>query len=168
MLDEVSVASGPSCGYNVLAQHPSQFYSRGLQQAAGQVQGRSSLDSGNVLSMVQSLLGAIPSQGYPQQQAQAGGSVLDQILGTIGGGQAQARPQSSNQGLLGLLRSVLPAGLAFLQAKQSGADTTAAAGQALMSALTGGAANPLQSGTPRAAAGGLVAQGILQALIGRG
>lgn len=40
-------------------------------------------------------------------------------------------------------------------------------GQALMSALMGGRVNPLQAGTPRAAAGSLVAQSILQALAGR-
>lgn len=147
----------------------SQFYSKGLQQAAGKMQGRSSLGSGDVMSLVQSLLGAIPSQGYPQQaQAQAGGSVLDQVLGAMGGGQAPVKPQRGRQGLMGILRSVLPAGLAFLQARQSGAHPTAAAGQALISALTGASANPLQAGTPRAAAGGLVAQGILQALLGGG
>jgi hypothetical protein len=35
-----------------------------------------------------------------------------------------------------------------------------------MGALMGGRVNPLQAGTPRAAAGGLIAQSILQALAG--
>jgi hypothetical protein len=142
----------------------SQYYARGLSQAAAQLQGRSGLAPDDALSVVQSLLGAIPSQGHPQQP-QAGGSVLDQVLSMS---QAQP-PQQEQQGasLGGLLRSLVPAALAFLQAKQSGADPTAAAGQALMGALTGSQqVNPLQSGTPRAAAGGLIAQSLLKALMG--
>jgi hypothetical protein len=67
-------------------------------------------------------------------------------------------------GIGDVLSTLLPAGLAFLQAKQSGADTASAAGHALMSTLVGGQINPLQAGTPRAAAGSLIAQSILQAL----
>ena len=57
--------------------------------------------------------------------------------------------------------------MAFMQAKQQGADTGEAALQAVMSALAGGQVNPLQSGSPHAAAGGLLAQGLLQAALGR-
>jgi hypothetical protein len=183
----------------------SQYYARGLGQAAEQLQGRSSLDGNDVMSMLQMVLGAIPSQGYePEPQAgdsvleqvlgmasgqpsqgyepqpQAGGSVLEQVLGMASGqpsqarpfdqaqdrpfDQAQDRPQDSELDLGDVLNVLLPAGLAFLQAKQSGADTASAAKQALMSALMGGQVNPLQANTPRTAAGGLVAQSILQAL----
>jgi hypothetical protein len=150
----------------------SQYYARGLGQAAEQLQGRSSLDGNDVMSLVQMLLGAIPSQGY-EPQPQAGDSVLDQVLGMASGqqppqarpfDQAQARPQDSDLDLDDVLNLLLPAGLAFLQAKQSGADTASAAKQALMSALMGGQVNPLQANTPRTAAGGLMAQSILQAL----
>ena len=149
----------------------SQYYARGLGQAAEQLQGRASLDGNDVMSLVQMLLGAIPSQGH-QPQPQAGGSVLDQVLGMASEqrpqarpfDQAQGRPQDSDLDLDDVLNVLLPAGLAFLQAKQSGADTASAAKQALMSALMGGQVNPLQAGTPRTAAGGLVAQSILQAL----
>jgi hypothetical protein len=149
----------------------SQYYARGLGQAAEQMQGRPSLDGNDVMSLVQMLLGAIPSEGH-EPQPQAGGSVLDQVLGmaseqrpqTRPFDQAQARPQDSDLDLDDVLNVLLPAGLAFLQAKQSGADTHSAAKQALMSALMGGQMNPLQASTPRTAAGGLVAQSILQAL----
>ena len=144
----------------------SQYYAKGLGQAAGQLQGRSSLDGNDVVSLVQSLLGAIPSQGH-QPQPQAGGSVLEQVMGLVGGQPPQAGPQNDGLDMGDVLGALLPAGLAFLQAKQSGADTATAAGQALMGALMGGQMNPLQAGTPRAAAGGLVAQSILQALVGR-
>jgi len=151
----------------------SQYYAKGLSQAAEQLQGRPALDGADVVSLVQSLLAAIPSQGQ-QPQPQAGGSVLEQVLGLAGGqpaqpsGQpAQPGPQDSGLDLGDVLGVLVPAGLAFLQAKQTGADTASAAGQALTSALTGGQVNPLQAGNPRAAAGGLIAQGILQALMSR-
>jgi hypothetical protein len=140
----------------------SQYYATGLSQAAEQLQGRSSLDGNDVTSLLQVLLGAIPSQGH-QPQPQAGGSVLEQVLGMASG----QPPQDGSLDMDDVLNVLLPAGLAFLQAKQSGADTTTAAGQALMGALTGGQMNPLQAGTPRAAAGGLIAQSILQALATR-
>jgi hypothetical protein len=44
---------------------------------------------------------------------------------------------------------------------------TSAAQQAVIAALMGGQVNPLQAGTPRAAAGSLIAQSMLQALAGR-
>jgi hypothetical protein len=181
----------------------SQYYAKGLNQAAEQLQGRSSLDPGDVMSVVQSILGAIPSQGHPQQpqagdsvleqilgmgggqQPQAGGGVLEQILGMGGEQQPQAGggvleqilgmggeqpppagPQDEGLDLGDVLNALLPAGLAYLQAKQSGADTASAAARALMGALMGGRVNPLQAGTPRAAAGGLIAQSVLQALVG--
>jgi hypothetical protein len=146
----------------------SQYYASGLGQAAEQLQGHSTLDSNDVVSVVQSLLGAIPSQGA-QPQPQAGGSVLDQFLGAAGGQQAQAGTQDDGLDLGDVLGALLPAGLAFLQARQSGAGTATAAGQALIGALLGRQhVNPLQASTPRAAAGGLIAQSILQALTGRG
>jgi hypothetical protein len=144
----------------------SQYYARGLSQAAEQLQGRSSLDRNDVVSLVQSLLGAIPSQGHPQQ-IQAGGSVLEQVMGLMGGQPTRPERQDDGLGVDDVLNALLPAGLAFLQAKQSGADTASAIGQALMGALTGGRVNPLQASTPRAAAGGLIAQSILQSLVSR-
>jgi hypothetical protein len=142
----------------------SQYYAEGLSQAASQFQGRSGLAGGDVPSLVQTLMSAIPAEGHPQQ-AQAGGSVLD-VLGLLGGQQAQAQPQSEDDGLdVGdVLEALMPAGLAFLQAKQSGADTKTAATQALMGALMGGRVNPFQANTPRTAAGGVIAQSLLQAL----
>jgi hypothetical protein len=166
----------------------SQYYARGLGQAAEQLQGRSALEGSDVASIVQSILGAIPSQRAQQRpQPQPGGGILDQVLGGVGGqppqpggsvleqvlgGAAgrppQAGPQDDGLDLGDVLNALLPAGLAFLQARQSGADTAEAAGQALIGALMGrGHVNPLQAGTSRTAAGGLIAQSILQALAGR-
>jgi hypothetical protein len=144
----------------------SKYYAEGLSQAAEQLKGRSAVDSDGVVSLVQTLLGAIPSEGG-QQQVQAGGSVLDMVMGLAGGGQASPEPpQDDGLDIGDVLQTLLPAGLAFLQAKQSGADTGAAIQQVLMNMLMGGQVNPLQAGTPRAAAGTLVAQSLLKALTG--
>lgn len=91
----------------------------------------------------------------------------------LAGGQAPqpqagpAAPQDDGLDLGDVVSALLPAGLAFLKAKQSGADTAQAAGQALIGALMGGQVNPLQAGNPRTAAGSLIAQSILQALAGK-
>jgi hypothetical protein len=145
----------------------SQYYVRGLNQAATELQGRSGLDSSGVMTLIQSMLGAVPSEGHPHE-TQAGSSVLEQVIGLAGGQTAQPEPQSDGLGMDDLLSTLLPAGLAFLQAKQSGADTSEAVGQALTGILMGKQANPLQANTPRDAAGGIIAQSILQALAGRG
>jgi hypothetical protein len=151
----------------------SQYYARGLGQAADQLQGRSALESSDIVSIVQSILGAIPAEGA-QQQPQAGDSILEQVMGLAGGQAPQpqagpAAPQDDGLDLGDVVSALLPAGLAFLQARQSGADTAEAASQALIGALLGrGHMNPLQAGTPRTAAGSLIAQSILQALAGRG
>jgi len=144
----------------------SQYYAQGLRQAAEQLQGHSSLDGDDVMSLVQTMLGAIPSQGYGQQP-QGAGSVLEQVMGLASGQRPQTGGEDDGLDLGDVLDAVLPAGLAFLQAKQAGADTASAARQALMGALMGGRVNPLQAGTPRTAAGGLIAQSMLQALAGR-
>ncbi|MBN1179699.1 MAG: DAK2 domain-containing protein [Anaerolineae bacterium] len=176
----------------------SQYYARGLQQAAGQLQDRSALEDDDVVKMVQTLLGTIPDQGLPEPQqapqTPVGASVLGQVLGLVappqqpqqqpapaggalgllgallGGGQPQAQPapqQDDGLDMGDVLNALLPAGMAYMQAKQSGADSTTAIGQALMGAVMGGQMNPLQAQSPRSAAGSLVAQSILQALAGR-
>ena len=92
-------------------------------------------------------------------------SVLQDLLGMAGQQPAGAQPAGGDAG--DLVEKLLPAGLAFLQAKQQGADTASAAQQALMSALLSGTVNPAQAATPRAAAGGLIAQSILKAFLNR-
>jgi hypothetical protein len=271
----------------------SQYYVRGLNQAAEQLEGHADMRQGEVMTLVQSLLGSVPQQGHPQQMQQGGsvldsmlgmagnqmasqaqdsplaamlaaqqgqapdagasGSPLDALLGAQGGGggspldallggqgapgglgaalgqfldaeQPQESP-SSAQGAGGLgallgggglpgggaptggapggagglgdllgaltgggqpaqggmpgmgqggdqgggnwLQALLPAALAFMQAKQSGAENPQAAGAALLALLGGGQVNPLQSGAPRPAAGGLIAQSLMQAFMNR-
>ncbi len=81
--------------------------------------------------------------------------------------QAPAQPAPARRGQLdlgGLLGKLLPAGLAYLQAKQSGADSSQAMQTALVSAVLG--IQPSQAQTPRQGAGAALAQGMLKALFG--
>jgi len=193
----------------------STHYVAGLQQAATQLQGKQSLDSNDVASVVQTLLGSVPAsqaavtsapstppahqphvkpvlganqpsgpsgdelfgnisnllggsqpstQPVSSPQPQAGGSILDLLGGLASSGQAPAQNSGNNSSSLDM-GDLLNAGLAFIQAEQSGADTGQAALQALQAGLAGN--NPLQSGSPRAASGGLIAQTILGMLSGK-
>jgi hypothetical protein len=101
-------------------------YANGLTAAAQQLQGRSQLGEGDVLSLVQNLMGAVPAQrtqggepvpsvlqmllgtGQPQPaaaQPQTGVDVLGQLLGAVTGApQEPAAPQpSAGADLLGQL-----------------------------------------------------------------
>jgi len=104
------------------------------------------------------LLGSLMSGGTPQPQS--GANVLNALMGLS----QQPQPKPGSAGLD--LGDLLTAGMAFLQAKQQGADNLQAGMQAVMAALAGGQINPLQSGSPQAAAGGLIAQSLLQAALG--
>lgn len=107
-------------------------------------------------SPLSALLGSTPQQG--------GENPLSGMLGALLGGQQSQSGQPGEDRPANLIQTLLPAALAFLQAKQSGAEMPAAMGQALMALLANRRMDPLQAGTPRAAAGGLVAQSMLQAL----
>jgi hypothetical protein len=138
-----------------------QYYAQGLSQAADQFQGQDQLKATDVMPLLNAILGSVPSESAPQQ-SETGGSVLEQMMGLAS--QPQPQPKAGGADVAGLISTLLPAGMAFLQAKASGADTMSAAQQAMMKALMGGSVNPLQTGKPRSAAAGLVAQSILQAL----
>ncbi|MBL8045627.1 MAG: DAK2 domain-containing protein [Anaerolineales bacterium] len=104
------------------------------------------------------LLGSLMSGGTPQPQS--GANVLTALMGMS----QQPQPKPGNNGLD--LGDLLTAGMAFMQAKQQGADNMQAGMQAVMAALMGGQVNPLAAGSPQAAAGGLIAQSLLQAAMG--
>ncbi len=109
----------------------------------------------------------VQAQPQPQPQPQAPlGGLLDLLMGTGGTQPAQPQqsqtPQSSGPDWGDLLGRLLPAGLAYLQAQQAGADP-AVARLAFIRALL--AAQPSQAQTPRQAAGMVIAQSILKALL---
>lgn len=142
----------------------SQYYAEGLGRAAQQVQGRSGLATEDALNVVQTLLASLPSEGYPDQ-APAGESVLDLVLG-MAQGQPAAQQQQRPSAMGGFLRSVLPLALALLRRKET-TGSSSGIGEALLGALTGSQQmSPLDTGKPRPAAGGLLAQSLLSQLIG--
>jgi 3-hydroxy-3-methylglutaryl CoA synthase len=133
-----------------------QQYAQGLSQAADRFQGQSQMNPSDITHLVSSILGSVQPAAGPQPGAPA--NAMEHMMGLAG--QQQRGSQS------GILGAALPAGMAFLQAKASGADTATAAQRAVMTALTAGTVNPLQAGNAHSASAGLVAQSLLQALAG--
>lgn len=132
----------------------SRYYAQGLDDAAAMLRDKPEMDEADIANLVLSLLNAVPTQSDPAR-SQASDNVLAQMMGLAS--QQPAPPPTKDMGATAsrLLSLAIPAALAFMQAKQAGADTKSAAVQSLMSSLLGGQVNPLQTGTPRAAAGSL-------------
>jgi hypothetical protein len=147
----------------------SKYYTKGLEQAAQRLEGHNNVSQDDVLVMLQTLMGAIPSQGYPERPGTTE-SVLSQVMGQRPAVQATPKVESEPQAAAGMgdvVETLLPMGLAFLQAKQAGADTTEAAGQVLMQAVLGQPNAGAQTGSPRTAAGSVIVQSILTNLLSR-
>jgi len=109
----------------------------------------------------------VQAQPQPQPQPQAPlGGLLDLLMGAGGTQQPQPQqtqtPQGSGLDLGDILGRLLPAGLAYLQAQQAGADPAVARLAFIRALLT---AQPSQAQTPRQAAGMVIAQSILKALL---
>jgi hypothetical protein len=133
-----------------------QQYAQGLSQAADRLQGQSQMNPSDIMHLVSSILGSVQSGAGPQPGGPA--NALENMMGL-----ASQHQRASQRGILD---AALPAGVAFLQAKASGADNVTAAHRAVMSALTAGTVNPLQAGNAHSASAGLVAQSLLKALDG--
>jgi hypothetical protein len=114
-----------------------------------------------------SLLGGLTGGGQTQQQSQSpqsgGGDLLGSLLGGLtGGGNSQTNPSSGQASTGGGLDmgDLLNAGMAFMQAKQSGSSTAGALLQAVLAGSGMGNSNHRQQSTQ------LVASSFLQALGG--
>ena len=130
------------------------MYGKNLLDAASQLQGQQlTADSG--MQLVQMLLGA--QQQTQQQQQPAAGGLLGSLLGGLTGGN-----QSSGGGLADGIDAgdLLTAGMAFMQAKQSGDSNAEALLDAVIAASTAGQT------AHRAQSGKLVANSLLQAFSG--
>jgi hypothetical protein len=138
----------------------SQHYAQGLQQAANQLQGKDQLDHNDVSSLLTSMLGAGVQQ--PSQQATAG-DPISSLLGLVAGPQQPQQAASQPAGAQNLMGKAIPAAMEFMRAKQAGASTPAAAIQAAMSVMN--SRNPMQTGSSRGASNGLIAKGVMQALM---
>jgi hypothetical protein len=155
-----------------------QLYAQGLTNAAAQLQGQA-INPQSAVQLLQTLIGGAQSpqtaaqtggsdllgsllgglisggQNQEQQAAQpAGGDLLGSLLGGLtGGGQQQT---GSNSGLD--MGDLVNAGMAFMQAKQSGGSNAAALLQAVLAGSGMGNSNHRQQSTQ------LVASSFLQAL----
>jgi hypothetical protein len=137
----------------------SQHYAQGLQQAANQFEGKGRLDHNDVASLLTSMLGAGVQQ--PSQQATAG-DPISSLLSLVASQQPQ-QAAAQPAGTQNLVSKAVPAAMEFMRAKQAGASTPAAAIQAAMGVMS--SRNPMQTGSSRGASNGLIAQGVMQALM---
>lgn len=129
-----------------------QVYAQGLTQAAQQFQGQRGLDPAAGMQLVQMLLGGGQVAAGSSQNPLAG--LLGDFLG--GGAGADKPAQEGDAGLD--MGDLLNAGMAFLNAKQSGASSAEAAINAILSA------SPLSQTPHREQSGQLVAGNLLEAL----
>jgi len=129
-----------------------QLYSQGLQTAAAQLQGHSSITADNLVPLLQSLLGG---GQQPNSNALTGsggsGNLVGGILSAFGGSGTQ-------QGQSGVvLNDILRGGMSFLQAQQSG-------GGGLQNVVDGLiAGSPLGDSPARAQSAQLIAHSIMAA-----
>ena len=120
----------------------------------GAATGSGTQAQGGSASVLESLLGMASGGGQAGTQAGQG----DLLSGLLGGQGQAGSPQSDGFGLDDVMRGAQ----GYMAAKAAGGDNMTAITQAAMGALMG--SNPLQSNSPRAAAGGLIAQTVLGAL----
>jgi hypothetical protein len=130
------------------------IYAQGLAQAAQQFQGQKSITPDMAAGLVQTLLGGMQQQSSSSgsQPAGAGADLLGQLLGAAQGQTVANDPEKLDVG------DLLNAGMAFMQAKQSGKDNLQSAISALVSA------SPLSQTPHRQQSGEVVASALLQAI----
>ncbi len=128
------------------------MYSQGLEAASQQFRGQQ-VTPDNATMLIQSLLGGgqAPAQA-PRRQSTDSGDILGSLLGAVSG-----QSQQQDDGLD--LGDLLNAGMAFMQAKQSGSSNLEAAVNALVSSSAMGT-----SGRHRAQSSSLVASTIMNVI----
>jgi hypothetical protein len=115
-----------------------QLYAEGLKDAASQFAGQKSLTINDAMQLVQTLLGSTGTSqtntGTTGTNVSGGADVLGSLLGALTGDQSQPSAQTQTNGQPGIdLGDILNAGMAYMQAKQSGSSTLDAALNALVS-----------------------------------
>jgi hypothetical protein len=126
-------------------------YADGLAQASQEFQGQQ-VNSGNAMTLIQTLLGG--GQAAPQQQPQDSG--LGGMLGSLLGGGAAKPAQQQGGGLD--VGDLLNAGMSFMNTKQRGGSNL----EAIVSAVVSSSA----MGGYRQQSGNLVAGALMQAVQG--
>ncbi len=156
-----------------------QLYAQGLAKAAAQAQGQSTIDPQMAVQLLQTLISGGQTQPQPPVQ-NTGGDLLGSLLGSLTGAQQQQQPAQSGGGdllgsLLGELTGaqqpqqqaadngldmgdLLNAGMAYMNAKQSGSTN----GNALLQAVLAGSG--MGNTNHRAQSTQLVVNSFMQAL----
>lgn len=128
-------------------------YADGLSTAAQQYQGQQTITPEMAAGLVQTLLGGMQQQsGKTSQPASAGADLLGGLLSAASGQPAASDPDKLDVG------DLLNAGMAFMQAKNSGKNNVEAAVSALVSA------SPLSQQPHRQQSGEVVANALLSAI----
>lgn len=102
-----------------------QLYAKGLQQAAQQFKGQN-IDAGNILQLIQLLMGG-GQAAQPAAPASGGAGALGDLLTQLAGGQSASSADDDKINM----QDILNAGLVYMNAKNAGAST----GEALIKAL---------------------------------
>lgn len=126
-----------------------QMYANNLQNASSAFTGQKSITAENAMQLVQALLGS-GQTAAPSASAGGGGDLLGSLLGGLTG-------QTGNQPGLDV-NDLLNAGMAFMQAKQSGGSNLEAIVNAVM------AGSNMSSSAHRSQSGALVANTLMQML----
>lgn len=104
------------------------LYSEGLKEAASKFSGKSSLTANDAMQLVQTLLGSTgANQTSSTSSASTGADLIGSLLGGLSGESTKTGDDSQID-----MEDILTAGMAFLQAKQSGKSTLDAALSALV------------------------------------
>ena len=139
----------------------SQVYADGFGNAAKKFQGQQ-VNQGNILDLIQTVMGGVAPEPAPEPEPQQDllGGLLGGLGSLLGGGQKQQATAKEDDGLD--VGDLLNAGMAYMNAKQSGKGDA----EALIGALLN--SSPLQQTTHRQQSGQIVLDGLLSALGGLG
>jgi hypothetical protein len=154
-----------------LGQRPNgsaQVYARGLERASNQFQGQKFLTPENILLLIQLVMGLTQKAGQPPATPSPQAAIGDLIGALLGAGRAAPQAQqpseragapSSSPAAGGIdLGDLVGAGMAYMRAKQQGADEMTALSRAL------GAGSAMSGSEHRTQSGALVVNTLLQAL----
>lgn len=135
-----------------------QMYANNLQNASSLFTGQKSINAENAMQLVQALLGSGQTQTQSQSTPALGGGadLLGSLLGGLTGQTGQTGQTDNQPGLD--VNDLLNAGMAFMQAKQSGGSNMEAIVNAVM------AGSNMSSSAHRSQSGTLVANTLMQML----
>lgn len=135
------------------------LYAEGLTDASAKFQGKKSITPNSAMTLIQALMGTqkkVPASAIPSTSAESGGDLLGSLFGGLTGTAAPSKKGASQLDI----NKLLNAGMAYMQAKQSGSTDLDAILTAVMST------SRMSDSDYRTQSGALVANTLMQALTG--